>query len=208
MCFRRARFTDAKEDDEAKGCSGQRVRHEEDEEVVIRDQSREKRRDRRAHVDCPVVISIGACPRFGWHEVRNRRADCRAVEIGKESDNECTNGNENEIMCQTQCDHKDRRDEETHQHHRAAAEAVCQFTAAQLRQERSRAEEGNHQRGCAHRDLPLGCEVQRQEGNDKTAETVDQRPGPDQPIRGRQALDEGSETLFIHVCFPLAMAKV
>ena len=63
---RRDGFANTEEDDKAKDRSGQRVGDEEDQIVVPGDQSREDRRNRRAQIDRPVVVSIGACPRFRW----------------------------------------------------------------------------------------------------------------------------------------------
>ncbi len=173
MRFGRARFADAEEDDEAKSRSGQRVCHEEDEEVVIRDQSRQKRRDRRPHVDRPVVVPIGACSRFRRDKVRNCRADRRTVEICKKPNQKGRYGNQCKITRQPEGDHKDRRDEETHQHHGATPQTIGELSAAQLRNKGARAKERNHQRRLADGDVPPGGQVQRQKGDDETAETVD-----------------------------------
>jgi hypothetical protein len=63
MSGRRAGFADTKEHNESEGRGGQRVGGEEDQVIVLSDQSREQRSDGRAEIDRPVVISIGAGPR-------------------------------------------------------------------------------------------------------------------------------------------------
>src|ERR687898_278270 len=144
MRLRRACLMDAEKDDEAKRRGRNRVSNEEDEEVVICNQPGEKGRDRRAQIDRPVVVTVSARPRFGWDKICNRRAHRRAVEIGKESDDKRTERNKNKTPRQSQRDHKDRRDEETHQHPRTAAETVGKSPAAQLRDKRTCTEERNH----------------------------------------------------------------
>jgi hypothetical protein len=111
-------------------------------------------------------------------------------------------GNQREIPRQAEDDHKDGCDKEAHQHNGTSSQAIGQFPAAQLRDERPGAEEGNHQCSLADGNGALLREIKRQEGDHEAAETIDERAGPDQPIRGRQSLHEGSETFFVHFPFP------
>ena len=143
-------FPDAEENDEAEDRGGQRVGDEEDQVVVTSDQSREKRSNHCAQVDRPVVVSIGARPRFRWHQVCNCRANGGPVKIRKESDDQGGDRNESKIACQAECDHKDGCDKETHQHHRMAAKRVGQFAACELRDERTCTEEEDHRKPYLH----------------------------------------------------------
>ena len=69
---------------------------------------------------------------------------------------------------------------------RAPAEPVGHFTTGQAGRERSGAKQRNHQRRLADRNAALAGQVEGQEGDDKTAQAVDQRPQPQQPIGRRQ----------------------
>jgi hypothetical protein len=57
----------------------------------------------------------------------------------------------------------------------ASPETIRQFATAQLREKRTGAEEGHHERSLTHGDGALGCEIEGKEGYDETAQAVDQR---------------------------------
>src|ERR1044071_7205471 len=96
------------------------------------DQPCQDLRNCRAQIDRPVIIAISTRPRFRWNEVCNRGTYSGSVKICKETNDECRYRNEGEVTCQPQGNHKDGGDEETHQHDRAATQAVSQFTATEL----------------------------------------------------------------------------
>lgn len=47
-----------------------------------------------------------------------------------------------------------------------------------------------------HRNAALVGEVEREEGDDEPAESVDERAAPQEPVGGRESLGEGGEEVF------------
>ena len=147
--FRGPRLRDAREYDQPENKCGQRVADEKQEVIVVRHETGQNGGERKAQVDRPVLVAEGADARGGRNQVRNRRAHGGTVQVGEESQDESEEGDQRQGPRKTQSDHCHRRDEQTYQEHRAAAKPVGQFTAHQLRRERTRAKQRDCQRGLA-----------------------------------------------------------
>jgi hypothetical protein len=180
-------LTDTPQHDQAKQKGSERVADEQQQVIPARHQTGDYGRKRGAQVDGPVDVAIGAWPPLRRNQVGDRCADRRAVQVGEEALGQGEQGDERDRARQAQENHVGRGDQETQQQDGAAAQPVGQLAAHQGRGERTCAEQRDHQRRLADRDAALVGQVERQKGDDEAAQPVDERPQPQEPVRGRQA---------------------
>src|SRR5215216_8079241 len=94
MGLHRTGFANAQQYDQTTHCSGQRVGYKKDQIIAFGNESCEQRCHCSTEIDGPIVVAVSARPRFGWDQIRNRRADSRPVKIGEESNDKCGTRNQ------------------------------------------------------------------------------------------------------------------
>lgn len=131
---------DGGEDDHAEGEGGGGIPEEKEQVGGARQQSGQRRGNGRAEIDCPIDVSIRADAMLRRDEVRNGGIYGGTVEVGQKSKHKGGGCDRPQVARKPETHHRDRRGEKTDEHHWAASEAVGQFAAGQLGQERPRAE--------------------------------------------------------------------